>query len=141
MAGMATSVSLVAPSPSRLRVARVGDQLGPDAVARPALRRLDATALVLPGTAPLDAYRAAISAATDDFAAWDGRVTFLEPDGVSEHRVLIVDRYGQVYAAVDAADASGLPDVAALEEWFRFLATACPECGVIDDPLARDWVP
>ena len=24
----------------------------------------------------------------------------------------------------------------ALEEWFRFLATACPECGVIDDPVA-----
>ena len=22
-----------------------------------------------------------------------------------------------------------------LSEWFRFLATACPECGVIDDPL------
>ena len=28
-----------------------------------------------------------------------------------------------------------LPDAAALEEWFRFLATACPECGVIDDPV------
>jgi hypothetical protein len=138
---MPTSASRVALAPSRLRVARVGDQLGPDAVARPALRRLDATAVVLPGTASLDGYRAAISAATDDLAAWDGRVTFLEPDGVDQHRVLIVDRYGQVYAAIDAVDPSGLPDAEALEEWFRFLATACPECGVIDDPLPGDWVP
>ena len=49
-------------------------------------------------------------------------------------RLLVLDRYGQVYAVHDADDAVDLPDADALEEWFRFLATACPECGVIDEP-------
>jgi hypothetical protein len=50
------------------------------------------------------------------------------------HRLLIVDRYGQVYSVSNADAAADLPDADALTDWFRFLATACPECGVIDDP-------
>lgn len=62
-------------------------------------------------------------------------------DGEPEHHVAIVDRYGQVYEAISARHVESLPDAEALEDWFRFLATACPECGVIDDPRERDWVP
>jgi hypothetical protein len=123
-----------------MRNVKVGDLL-PDAALgpRPA-RRIDATALVIPGSGGLDRYLARLEAAADDFAAWDGRVTSLPPDEASSHRIVVVDRYGQVYAAFDG-DEGELPDAAALEEWFRFLATACPECGVIDDPRGRGWVP
>lgn len=126
---------------SRLRQVRTGDLL-PDALLgrRPA-RRIDATALVLPGSGGLDGYLRSLAAAADGFAAWDGRVLTLPLDGGATHRLLVVDRYGQVYEAVDAADPAALPDAAALEEWFRFLATACPECGVIDDPRGRGFVP
>jgi hypothetical protein len=118
----------------------VGDLL-PDGAfgARPA-RRIDATAVVVPGTGGLDRYLARLEAGRDTFHAWDGKVLAQPPDGEPRHRVLVVDRYGQVYEAFDGAE-SDLPDAAALEEWFRFLATACPECGVIDDPIGRGWVP
>lgn len=98
-------------------------------------------AFALPGPTDLTGYAGELDAHRDDFAAWDGRVVVLDPDGESEHRVVIVDRYGQVYETTDARDADSLPAADALEEWFRFLATACPECGVIDDPRQRDWVP
>ena len=71
----------------------------------------------------------------DDFAGWDGRVVVTDPDGQPMHRLAVVDRYGQVYSVTDADAATDLPDAAALTEWFRFLATACPECGVLDDPV------
>ena len=64
-----------------------------------------------------------------------------DPDGEATHRLLVVDRYGQVYAVHDEANAADLPDADALEEWFRFLATACPECGVLDDPLLAGPTP
>ncbi len=69
------------------------------------------------------------------FADWDGQVIVADPDGEVAHRLLVVDRYRQVYAVHDSADAGDLPDAHELSEWFRFLATACPECGVLDDPL------
>ena len=125
---------------STLRAARVGDLLPPRLIERRA-RRIDATAFLLPGSEPIDAYLHALEVAADDFAAWDGRVAPLEPDGEPIHRLVIADRYGQVYAAIDARDAAGLPDAEAIEGWFTFLATACPECGVLDDPIGRDWVP
>ena len=118
------------------REARVGDLLPPSIVVRRKARRIDATAVLVPGSASTDAYVAELTRRRGDFAAWDGGIVVAEPDGSSDHRLLIVDRYGQVYAVHDAADASVLPEAAALEEWFRFLATACPECGVIDDPVA-----
>ena len=98
-------------------------------------RVLDATAVLVPGAVRPDAFIADLAAHADDFAAWDGRLVVTEPDGDEAHRLLVVDRYNQVYAVHDATDASELPDAHALEEWFRLLATACPECGVIDDPL------
>ena len=124
-----------------LRDARTGDILPPATVDVGGARRLDATAFVLPGSGRLDAYLAALSGAERDFAAWDGRVVVLGPNRAPRHRLVIVDRYGQVYDVVEGADAEVLPSAAALEEWFKFLATACPECGVIDDPRERSWTP
>ncbi|HET8776125.1 MAG TPA: hypothetical protein VFN76_00560, partial [Candidatus Limnocylindria bacterium] len=114
------------------RDARVGDLLP---LERSRARRIDATALLIPGTADTIAYTDALAARADDFAAWDGRVAVCPPDGSERHRLLIIDRYGQVYEVHDAPTTDELPDADALEEWFRFLATACPECGVIDDPV------
>lgn len=124
---------------ARLRAARVGDLLTDAELGGRTVRRQEATALVLPGRRPLAAYLAVLDDAALDLAAWDGRVVALPSDGEPRHRLLLVDRYGQVYAVFDGTKA--LPDVPELEEWFRFLATACPECGVLDDPIGRGWVP
>ena len=121
--------------PSDLRSLRVGDQVPSARLGPMRTRRLDATALILPGRADPAAYLARLEAARPRFAEWDGRVHVAEPDGERAHRLLVVDRYRQVYAVHDAADARDLPTVHDLSQWFRFLATACPECGVIDDPL------
>ena len=118
-----------------LRRAAVGDQLPRSLVDRRTARRLEATALLLPGAGRTERYLAALEAAADEFAGWDGRVEVLPVDGETEHRLAIVDRYGQVYAVHDALDAAELPAATDLSEWFRFLATACPECGVLDDAL------
>jgi hypothetical protein len=124
-----------------LRAARVGDQLPPSIVDRSKVRRLDATALLIPGAHGAAAYFDELESHTDDFAAWDGRLVVAEPDGEATHRLLIVDRYGQVYAVHDAADVEALPAPHDLEEWFRFLATACPECGVLDEALLTGPTP
>lgn len=123
------------------RTARVGDLLPDALLAGRALRRVDATALLLSGQQDPAGYLADLEAASGEFAAWNGRVMALPPDGNRRHRLLMVDRYGQVYDVVDAADASALPTATELAEWFKFLATACPECGVIDDPRPRAFVP
>jgi hypothetical protein len=120
------------------REARVGDLLALD---RARARRIDATALLVRGAEEITRYTDALAARADDFAAWDGRIVERPPDGPETHRLLILDRYGQVYAVHDAASADDLPDADALEEWFRFLATACPECGVIDDPARHGPTP
>lgn len=120
---------------------KVGERIPDRLVGERRTRRLEASAIVIPGRAGLTDYLQALTARADDFAAWDGRIVVLEPDRTPEHRVVVVDRYGQVYEAVTASDSSDLPSAHALEEWFRFLATACPECGVLDDPRSRDWTP
>jgi hypothetical protein len=125
----------------RLRGAVMGEILPPNLLAPTTTRRIDALAVLIPGSEPVDGYLARLAAAETDFRAWHGRVLLLEADGEALHRLLIVDRYGQVYEATDTARAEDLPDVGALEEWFRFLATACPECGVLDDPVASGPVP
>jgi hypothetical protein len=117
------------------RTARVGDIVPRRLVDRVHARRLEATVLLIPGTGPLEAYRSDMNAAATDFAGWDGQVIIADADGEPTHRLLVVDRYRQVYAVHEAIDATDLPDMHALTEWFRFLATACPECGVLDDPL------
>lgn len=124
-----------------LRAARVGDHLPPSIVDRSKARRLDATALLVPGARGAAAYVDRLESHADDFAAWDGRVVVAEPDGEATHRLVIVDRYGQVYAIHDEADADALPTPHDLEEWFRFLATACPECGVLDEALLTGPTP
>ena len=95
----------------------------------------------MPGRGGLDAYRAELASHSADFAAWDGVIVALDPGHAATHRLLVVDRYGQVYAVHDASDPDDLPGANELEEWFRFLATACPECGVIDDPLMQGPTP
>lgn len=126
---------------SALRRARVGDRL-PSALLGPMrTRRLDATAVLVPGDGGLARYAGSLKASAGRFAEWDGRLHVAETDGEPRHRLLVVDRYRQVYAIHDAADPGELPDADALTEWFRFLATACPECGVIDDPLLAGPTP
>jgi len=125
----------------KLRRARVGDLLPRRMVGSGRARRLEATAFVIPGAGDLSGYEQALAARADDFSAWDGILAWLEPDGEAEHLVAVVDRYGQLYEVTASTDPSALPSADALAEWFRFLATACPECGVIDDPRPRDWVP
>jgi hypothetical protein len=118
-----------------LRTARVGDHLPPSVVDRSKPRRLEATAIIVPGLGDAGAYVDALASRAADFAAWDGRVVVAEPDGEATHRLLIVDRYAQVYAVHDEGDVRALPTPHDLEEWFRFLSTACPECGVLDEAL------
>jgi hypothetical protein len=124
-----------------IRNAAVGSLLPPSVLGERSSRRLEATAFILPGRGDLAGYLSRLAAAREDFAGWDGRVVVLSTDGEAAHRVVIVDRYGQVYEATDAVDAADLPSTGDLREWFKFLATACPECGVLDDPTDRDWVP
>lgn len=124
-----------------LRTLAVGDLLPSGMLRRKRTRRLDATAILLPGHTQPAEYRRELDRHLDDFAAWDGDVVILDADGAPDHLVVVVDRYGQVYESVRAPDASALPSPGELEAWFRFLATACPECGVLDDPRRRDWVP
>jgi hypothetical protein len=125
----------------RLRAARVGDLLPPTVVGRPAARVLDATAVLVPGDGSTEEYVAALRKRAADFGDWDGRFVVAEADGSPMHRLAVIDRYGQVYSVADADTTAELPDATALTDWFRFLATACPECGVIDDPIGRGWTP
>lgn len=126
---------------SALRSVRVGDRV-PSALLGPMrTRRLDATAVLIPGPGHATGYTSSLNAAAGRFAEWDGRVHVVEADGEPLHRLLVVDRYRQVYAIHDEADPARLPDADALTEWFRFLATACPECGVLDDPLLTGPTP
>ena len=128
------------PLSRQIREARVGDLVKAAGAGRVA-RGLEATAIVVPGASGLGAYADGVESRGADLASWDGRVVVLPGDGEPEHLVAIVDRYGQVYEKTSTPNVASLPDPDALEEWFKFLATACPECGVIDDPRERDWVP
>lgn len=120
--------------------ARVGDVLPSRAIRTGRARRLEATAFVIPGSADLSSYLRALDGRAEDFIGWDGRVVTLTA-GPGDHQVVVTDRYGQVWESTRASDESGLPTADALEAWFRFLAIACPECGVLDDPRPRDWTP
>lgn len=126
---------------SALRSARVGDRVPSRLLGPMRTRRLDATAVLVPGRGDGASYARSLGAAAARFAEWDGRLHMAATDGEPCHRLLVIDRYRQVYAIHDAADAGQLPDADALSEWFRFLATACPECGVIDDPLLAGPTP
>lgn len=130
------------PSAAELRRLAVGDRIPDSVLARRSARRIDATALLIPGARrDLEPYREGLRAAAENFAAWDGHVVERDTDGADAHRLLVVDRYGQVYDLRDAGTAAELPSAAELEEWFKFLATACPECGVLDDPTLEGPTP
>jgi hypothetical protein len=65
-----------------------------------------------------------------------------QPTGEAEHcgvrggedAVLIADRWGQIYHGARGEAPDALPTPAEIEEWLQFIATQCPECGVIDEP-------
>ena len=129
------------PESSIARSARVGDILPRRLIDRRHARRLEATALLLPGAGPLESYRSRLQEAAADFAGWDGHVIVADTDGTPAHRLLVIDRYRQVYAVHEVMDAGDLPGAHGLAEWFRFLATACPECGVLDEALLAGPTP
>ena len=58
-----------------------------------------------------------------------------------ESALLIADRWGEIYFAQHTRSFDDLPSAAEIEEWTRFLATQCPECGVIDEPGYGEWSP
>ncbi|MGH7480584.1 MAG: hypothetical protein ACRELV_00385 [Longimicrobiales bacterium] len=53
--------------------------------------------------------------------------------------LVVADRFGRIFDVVRAREADALPDMPELEEWARFLATQCPECGVPDAPDGARW--
>lgn len=53
--------------------------------------------------------------------------------------LVIADRYGQVYEVNEVSAEVVLPSPGEIEEWVKFLATQCPECGVIDEPGYGEW--
>lgn len=57
-----------------------------------------------------------------------------------EAAVVLADRWGEVYE-VCREEADALPDPGALEEWLRYIATQCPECGVRDTEAPGGWNP
>ncbi|MGH7717580.1 MAG: redoxin domain-containing protein [Gemmatimonadaceae bacterium] len=48
--------------------------------------------------------------------------------------IIVADRWGQIYHVAHAGDSHDFLAPEELESWFRYLATQCPECGVIDEP-------
>lgn len=66
-----------------------------------------------------------------------GRALF--DTGTGPTILVIADRYGQIYFVQVAAHVEALPAPNEIEEWVKYLATQCPECGVIDDPGYGEW--
>jgi hypothetical protein len=58
----------------------------------------------------------------------------------SQAALVIADRWGLVYFTRSAESPEALPAPAEIEEWLRFLATQCPECGVPDEPGTGEMV-
>jgi hypothetical protein len=53
--------------------------------------------------------------------------------------LIVADRWGEVYHVEEVAQPEELSPVAEIEEWAKFLATQCPECGVIDESGHGEW--
>jgi hypothetical protein len=78
-----------------------------------------------------------------------GKLTVIaDPDRATFERIgiaagnaalVIADRYGQIYELAEATAATEIPSTDEIEEWTKFLATQCPECGVIDEPGYGEW--
>lgn len=112
-----------------------------------------------------------IDAAASSLELWGARLLALVPGGVENARalksetglsfrvvaaaknapaadtpaedavVLIADRWGEIYHVARSGAGHELPIPPELEEWLRFLATQCPECGVPDSPGRGAWEP
>lgn len=113
------------------------------------------------------AWLAEVDGARASLAQWDGRVVVVVAGGVDDARklaaatgillpvtahpsgapptdaedvaIVVIDRWGEVYHVIRAATAHDLPSPHGLEEWFRFLGTQCPECGVPDSADLGEW--
>lgn len=57
----------------------------------------------------------------------------------SDAALFIADRWGQIYHADVGAHVGDLVDADEIEEWLKYLATQCAECGVPDEPGHGDW--
>jgi peroxiredoxin len=57
----------------------------------------------------------------------------------AETAVIIADRWGEIYFVATDEGESALPNAATIEEWLRYLATQCPECGVPDESVGGEW--
>lgn len=100
--------------------------------------RREAVAVLVrhPGCEACDAHLDDLRGSAKDFALWDGAVVTIEGADRAGH--LIADRYGEIYE-VETADDHRLPTADELIEWFRYLSTQCPECGVLDESGAGAW--
>jgi hypothetical protein len=89
-----------------------------------------------------------IASASSEFDVWDGRLVIAvlhdseslrlqfgtvwsDTKGLlasnDAARVIVADRYGQIFYVCDAAEGHAFPSVRQLEEWLKFLGTLCPE--------------
>ncbi len=59
--------------------------------------------------------------------------------GEGSAALFVADRWGQIYLAARTGDETELPPTDEIEEWLRYLATQCPECGVPDEPGRGEW--
>ena len=114
-------------------------------------------------------YVARLAGRGDRFRLWGGRVVVAAPDpepvmprltgdqpfdvladprGETRRRwgldeadaaLFVADRWGQIFHAEVASDTDRLSDADEVEEWLKYLATQCAECGVPDEPGHGDW--
>ena len=99
----------------------------------PELREWYASALVLTEDASADSALPTARAEPDVWTALG------IPAGDSA--LIIADRWGDVYFSQRTREFTDLPATDRIEEWIRFLAMQCPECGVIDEPGYGEWTP
>lgn len=53
--------------------------------------------------------------------------------------VFIADRYGEIFHAAAVNSAARLPDPDTIQDWVKYLATQCAECGVPDESGYGEW--
>lgn len=99
-------------------------------------------------------YMRDLSAAQDQFAEWDGRLTFVVAEpleaaaalraslgrdvevladaehalGLAGGTLLVADEWGEEHFTTTTDAAHALPDAAEVVEWVRFVAMQCEEC-------------
>ena len=106
-------------------------------------------------------YIAQLEAHLSEFRAWDTRLIVitekesiesgLETASTSPEKwhtlgiaagksaLIIADRWGEVYFAQQTETFADMLSPEQVEEWVRYLATQCPECGVIDESGRGEW--